>query len=84
MLIREFGEKEERAGECGGGCLAEEISDCRERLAARHLPATIMTLASSSNAAALGEADTSFSWTALSNQDMMSWGYASLSHVCWY
>jgi hypothetical protein len=46
-----------------------------------HLPAMIITLESSSRAAALGEAEASFSFTALSNHDTTSCGYFSLFHV---
>jgi hypothetical protein len=46
-----------------------------------YLPAMIITRASSSRAAALGDAEMSPSLTALSSQDTISWGYFSLSHV---
>ena len=46
-----------------------------------YLPAMIMTRASSSSAAALGEAETSRSLTAFSSHDTTSCGYFSLSQV---
>ena len=46
-----------------------------------HLPAIIINRESSSKAAAVWGAQTSFSLTAFSSHDMMSWGYSSASHV---
>jgi hypothetical protein len=45
------------------------------------LPAMMTTRASSSRAAALGDADMSCSLTALRSQDTMSWGIFSASQV---
>jgi hypothetical protein len=49
-----------------------------------NLPATIISLPSSCNDSSVGEADGSFSMTALIIQDEMSCGYLSRLYVCSY